>query len=135
MTKDTISIRKSRDVLKHGTEVQKEKVRQELEAIGNSDITDVILWDEKGQVQLRDIANASRTITKTIKKVKATPGKYGTSIEIEMHDKLGALRLLAKHHGLLDDVAEDKRPSVIGINITGPDVKDVKVEEKIEETE
>jgi len=129
MTKDTISIRKARNALKTGTERQKQEVRMALEEISNSDITNVVVWDDDGNLYMRDMVNASKSVTKTIKKVKVTPGKYGNSIEVEMHDKLAALRLLAKHHGLLDDVAEDKRPSVIGINITGPDIKDVKVEE------
>lgn len=130
MTKDIIKIRKARQILKQGSEADKDKVLHELEAIAGSEITDAISWDDKGQVHLHDSNTLPSRAKKGIKKVKATPGKYGTSIEIEMHDKLGALRLLSKHHGLLDDVAEDKRPSVIGINITGPDVKDVKVEEK-----
>ena len=129
MTKDTISIRKARNALKTGTERQKQEVRMALEEISNSDITNVVVWDDDGNLYMLDMVNASKSVTKTIKKVKVTPGKYGNSIEVEMHDKLAALRLLAKHHGLLDDVAEDKRPSVIGINITGPDIKDVKVEE------
>tara|TARA_R100001015_G_C4631090_1_gene193314 strand:- start:3029 stop:3418 length:390 start_codon:yes stop_codon:yes gene_type:complete len=127
MTKDFIKIRKARELLDQGTKQQKEEVRKELESIANSDITNFIFWDN-GQVHLRDMPN-SNAITKTIKKIKSTPGKYGTSVEIEMHDKLAALRLLAKHHGLLDDVADDRRPSVIGINIKGPDIEDVKVEE------
>ena len=127
MTKDFIKIRKARELLDQGTKEQKEQVRKELESIANSDITDFIFWD-KGQVHLRDMPN-NVTITKNIKKIKSTPSKYGTSVEIEMHDKISALRLLAKHHGLLDDVADDRRPSVIGINITGPDAEDVKVEE------
>jgi len=130
MTKDILKIRKAREILKNGTEADKEKVRQELEAIAGSEVTDTISWDDKGKVELLNSNDLSIRARKGIKKVKATPGKYGTSIEIEMHDKLGALRLLAKHHGLLDDVAEDKRPSVIGINITGPNMKDVKIEEE-----
>ena len=127
MTKDTIKIRKARELLDQGTKQQKEQVRRELESIANSDITNFIYWSN-GQVKLRHCPD-DVSKTKTIKKIKSTPGKYGTSIEIEMHDKLAALRLLAKHHGLLDDVAEDRRPSVIGINIKGPDIEDVKVEE------
>ena len=37
-----------------------------------------------------------------------------------MHDKLSALRLLAKHRGLLEANSDDQRPSMIGINVTGP---------------
>ena len=30
------------------------------------------------------------------------------------------MRLLAKHHGLLDQTGEQNKPSVIGVNIHGP---------------
>jgi hypothetical protein len=33
---------------------------------------------------------------------------------------LSALRLLAKHRGLLEPNSDDQRPSMIGINVTGP---------------
>ncbi len=41
-------------------------------------------------------------------------------MEVEMHDKLSALRLLAKHRGLLEPNSDETRPSMIGINVTGP---------------
>ena len=47
-----------------------------------------------------------------------------------MHDKMSALRLLAKHHGLLDPGAEQNRPSVIGINMTGPAVTTYEVQDE-----
>ena len=37
-----------------------------------------------------------------------------------MHDKMSALRLLAKHRGLLEANSDEQRPSMIGINVTGP---------------
>jgi hypothetical protein len=40
-----------------------------------------------------------------------------------MHDKLSALRLLAKHRGLLEPNSDTQKPSMIGINITGPTAK------------
>ena len=57
---------------------------------------------------------------RSIKKVKVTPNQHGNTIEVEMHDKLSALRLLAKHRGLLEPNSDDQRPSMIGINVTGP---------------
>ena len=45
-----------------------------------------------------------------------------------MHDKLSALRLLAKHRGLLEPNANDQKPSMIGINITGPTARIVEID-------
>ena len=50
-----------------------------------------------------------------------TPTKYGNQLEVEMHDKIAALRLLAKHYGMLNVDTSQNRPSVLGINISGPE--------------
>jgi hypothetical protein len=47
---------------------------------------------------------------------------------LELYDKVGVLRLLAKASGLLDNPDESDKPSVIGINIKPPDVQDVEVD-------
>ena len=47
-----------------------------------------------------------------------------------MHDKLAALRLLAKHRGLLEPNSDDQRPSMIGINVTGPKVTTYEVKDE-----
>ena len=61
-----------------------------------------------------------------MKKIQAS---LGNQIEVEMHDKLSALRLLAKHRGLLEPNAGDQKPGMIGINITGPTTKIVEIED------
>lgn len=99
---------------------RREAVVQELEAIAAGEATDVISWDAMGQVQLKPSDQLSERAKRSIKKVKVTPNQYGNSIEVEMHDKLAALRLLAKHRGLLEPNSDDQRPSMIGINVTGP---------------
>jgi hypothetical protein len=71
---------------------------------------------------------------RAIKKVKILPTQYGNQVEIEMHDKIAALRLLAKHYGMLNIDTSQNRPSVLGINIQGPetsyDIKEKKVKEE-----
>ena len=90
MTKK-MTTRQARKALVYGSDNEKDAVKQELH------------------------------VQKAIKKVKVTPNQYGNAIEVEMHDKLSALRVLAKHHGLMEPNADsDTRPSVIGINMTGP---------------
>jgi len=99
---------------------RREAVVQELEAIAAGEATDVISWDAMGQVQLKPSDQLSERAKRSIKKVKVTPNQYGNSIEVEMHDKLAALRLLAKHRGLLEPNSDEQRPSMIGNNVTEP---------------
>lgn len=120
MTKK-VSVRDSRRILAKGNDSEKEAVKQELASIAASNITDVLRWTESGAMALLKTDDIPVHVQKAIKKVKVTPNQYGNSIEVEMHDKLSALRVLAKHHGLMEPNADsDTRPSVIGINMTGP---------------
>ena len=73
----------------------KEAVAAELIAIGTSKITDIIDL-HTGQVKpLKDIPDEALSAIK-----KVTVGQHGTTIE--MFDKIGPLRVLAKASGLLD---------------------------------
>ena len=116
-----MSVRESRRILATGSGNEKEAVKQELASIAASNITDVLKWAESGAMALLKSDDIPMHVQKAIKKVKVTPNQYGNSIEVEMHDKLSALRVLARHHGLMEPNADsDSRPSVIGINMTGP---------------
>ena len=116
-----MTTRRARNVLTYGDQTEKEAVKQELASIAASNITDVLRWTESGAMALLKTEDIPMHVQKAIKKVKVTPNQYGNSIEVEMHDKLSALRVLAKHHGLMEPNADsDSRPSVIGINMTGP---------------
>jgi hypothetical protein len=46
-------------------------------------------------------------------------------LDIELYDKVGVLRILAKASGLLDTPEESDKPSVIGINVKAPEIIDV----------
>lgn len=122
MTDKPLSVREARAALAAQDDERREAVVQELEALSGSEITDVLSWDEMGRVQVRASDQLSPRARRAIKKVKITPGEEGNTIEIEMHDKLSALRLLAKHRGLLEPNSDDRRPSMIGINVKGPEV-------------
>ena len=116
-----LSVRQARNILALGSDDEKEAVRQELLSIAGSNLTDVIQWDVAGNINLIDSASLPAHVQKSIKKIKVTPGAYGNSIEVEMHDKLAALRVMARYHGLTEPNSDsDTRPSVIGINIKGP---------------
>jgi len=126
--KTTPTIRQQRAALASSDEARREAVVQELEAIGAGEATDVIQWDDMGRVTLTPNDQLSERAKRAIKKVKVTPNQFGNQIEVEMHDKLSALRLLAKHRGLLEPNANDQKPSMIGINITGPTAKIVEID-------
>ena len=132
MTEDKLSVREIRAALASRDEERREAVVNELEALGSSEITDVLSWDELGRVQVLASDKLSPRARRAIKKVKITPNENGNTIEVEMHDKLSALRLLAKHRGLLEPNSDDRRPSMIGINVRGPDVTTYEV---VEETD
>ena len=121
MSDKPLSVREARAALDAADEDRRQAVVQELEALSSSEITDVLSWDEMGRVQVRASDQLSARARRAIKKVKITPGEEGNTIEVEMHDKLSALRLLAKHRGLLEPNSDDRRPSMIGINVKGPD--------------
>ena len=120
MTDKPVTIRQARAALASQDIEKRDAVLQELEAIGSSEITDILSWDELGRVQIRPSDQLSVRAKRSVKKVKVTPTEHGNNIEVEMHDKLSALRLLAKHRGLLEPNSDDRRPSMIGINVTGP---------------
>jgi hypothetical protein len=103
----------------------KDAVAQELVNISTSNITDVLDW-QGGKVFLKDPANIPEAALRSIKKIKVS-GKDGENLEIEMHDKIRSLQTVAKAAGLLDQPeSESDKPSVIGIQIQGPDVIEVK---------
>ena len=108
-----MSVRDARKTLALGSANEKEAVKQELNAIAASNITDVLQWTESGGMALLRSSDIPKHVQKAIKK----------AIEVEMHDKLSALRVLARYHGLTEPNSDsDSRPSVIGINMKGPAV-------------
>jgi hypothetical protein len=115
------NVRKMRRELTSQDDNKRAAVLGELELLGGSKITDVLQWDSAGNVYLTATNDLPDHVRRAIKKVKVTPNKDGqNSIEVEMHDKIAALRLLAKHHGLMEATDDTNRPSIIGINLHGP---------------
>jgi len=122
MTKK-ITVREARKILAIGSDDEKEAVKQELQAIAASNVTDVLQWTQSGGMTLLASKDIPVHVQKSIKKVKVTPNQYGNAIEVEMHDKLSALRVLARYHGLHEPNSDsDSRPSILGINLKGPEV-------------
>ena len=116
-----LTLKEAKQLLKSNQSAKRDAVEQELAAIGASELTDIIQWDSTGKTSIVDAVNLDTRTKRAIKKMKVTPTQYGNQIEVEMHDKLAALRLLAKHYGMLNVDASLSRPSVLGINIQGPE--------------
>jgi len=117
----SLSLREAKEILKSPNKAKRQAVEQELAAIGASEITDVLNWDENGRTTMLASDQIPEKARRNIKKMKVTPTKYGNQLEVEMYDKIAALRLLAKHYGMLNVDTSQNRPSVLGINISGPE--------------
>ena len=89
--------------------------------MANTKITDVMEWDDRGNVQVKASKDIPEHALQAIKSIKID--KDGM-IAVEFWDKVQTLRLLAKASGLLDNPEESDKPSVIGINIKAPEVID-----------
>ena len=133
MTDKPLTTREQRAALASNDVDRREAVVQELEAIASGEVTDVLSWDELGNVGVCASDRLPDRARRAIKKVKVTPNQHGNQIEVEMHDKLSALRLLAKHRGLLEPNSDERKPSMIGINVTGPKATTYEVKEEDDE--
>ena len=102
----------------------KEAVAYSLLCMANTKITDIMEWDEDGKIQVKASKDIPEHALQAIKTIRVN--KDGT-LELELYDKVGVLRLLAKASGLLDSPENSDKPSVIGINIKPPDIEDVEI--------
>ena len=128
-------IRTMRRGIVSSNDTKRDAVLNEIEALGSAAITDVLSWDSYGNVTVKNSKDLPLNVQKAIKKVKVTPTKEGNAIEVEMHDKIAALRLLSKHHGLMENGSDENRPTILGINLRGPAVTHYETRIEDEETE
>ena len=104
----------------------REAVAYTLLCMANTKITDIMDWDAAGNVMVKEAKDIPEHALQAIKNIRQRTDKEGNStIEIELFDKIGVLRILAKASGLLDAPDDSDKPSVIGINIKPPDIIDV----------
>lgn len=108
----------------------REAVAYALLCMANTKLTDIMSWDEYGNVKVKASKDIPEHALQAIKSIKVRTDKDGEStLDIELYDKVGVLRLLAKSAGLLDNPeAESDKPSVIGINIHAPEDVEAKNE-------
>jgi len=116
-------------------EHNREAVATELLCMATTKITDILTWDEAGNVRIKAASQIPEQAIWAIKNVKVRTrvdkeGNSTSELDIELHDKVQVLRLLAKASGLLDAEENAERPSVIGINLKAPDVVDIPIEEE-----
>ena len=105
----------------------REAVAYALLCMANTKVTDIMSWDAQGNIQVKSSDQIPEHALQAIKSIKQRTDKDGNSfLDIEMFDKVGVLRLLAKASGLLDNPeGESDKPSVIGINVQAPETIEV----------
>lgn len=105
----------------------REAVAYSLLTMANTKITDIMEWDDMGNVRVKASNKIPEHALQSIKKISQKVDKEGNAtIEIELFDKVQVLRILAKASGLLDSPDDGQKPSVIGINIQAPEDVEVK---------
>lgn len=108
----------------------REAVAYTLLCMANTKITDIMTWDEDGNVKVKTASQIPEHALQAIKNIRVRKDKDGNqTLEVELYDKVGVLRLLAKASGLLDSPDDgSEKPSVIGINVQAPEDIEVKEE-------
>ena len=109
----------------------REAVAYALLCMANTKVTDIMSWDAQGNIQVKASDQIPDHALQAIKSIKQRTDKDGNSfLDIEMFDKVGVLRLLAKASGLLDNPeSESDKPSVIGINVQAPETIEAEVKD------
>lgn len=105
----------------------REAVAYALLTIANTKLTDIMEWDEEGNIKVKASKNIPEHALQAIKSIKVNErydkdGNCNRTLDIELYDKVGVLRILAKASGLLDTQDESDKPSVIGINVKAPEI-------------
>ena len=99
----------------------REAVAYALLCMANTKITDIMDWDDAGNVRVKRASEIPEHALQSIKNIRVRTDKDGNStLEVELYDKVGVLRLLAKASGLLDNPDDNDKPSVIDVNVVAP---------------
>lgn len=107
----------------------REAVAYALLCMANTKLTDIMSWDEEGNVKVKASSQIPEHALQAIKSIKVNErtdkdGNTTRTLDIELYDKVGVLRLLAKASGLLDNPDGDDKPSVIDVNVVAPAPKE-----------
>ena len=103
----------------------KEAIAYQILAMMNTKLTDIMSWDEDGKVKIKPSHQIPEHALQSIKSIKVRTDRDGNStLEVELFDKVGVLRLAAKASGLLDNPDDNDKPSVIDVNVVAPDSRE-----------
>jgi hypothetical protein len=98
----------------------REQIAEALMGLASAKITDILNWDEQGNVNVLDPKDIPEHALQSIRKIRAVPVGDKMQLEVEMIDKVRVLQMVAKSAGILDRTPESEKPSVIEINMVGP---------------
>lgn len=93
-------IARQRAVLEKRTQLSVERTLRELGRLAHSDIADIARWTAAGGLAVLDLDAIPAEARAAIKKITETRSGREIKLTVELHDKLGALRLLAAHQGI-----------------------------------
>ncbi len=107
----------------------REAVAYALLCMANTKLTDIMSWDEEGNIKVKASSQIPEHALQAIKSIKVNErtdkdGYTTRTLDIELYDKVGVLRLLAKASGLLDNPEDSDKPSVIDVNVVAPAPKE-----------
>ena len=113
-----------------------DRIATELMDIGYSSVGDVFDWgEEAGSFRLKAKDKIAAGAMRSIKRIKVQrrvrqsdegdATVIDENIEVEFHDKIAALRLMAQASGMLNKEKNTGIPSITGIELKGPSIKAV----------
>ena len=92
----------------------KERLLAEYAKIAFADIGD-ILTIEDGRVKIKDFSEMDDDAKAVLSSVSETKTKFGVNIKVERHNKMQALEVLMRHHGLLEPAQTTMSPEEIAL--------------------
>lgn len=79
------------------TSINSSRVAEELAVLAFSNIFNILEVSEDGQnIILKDMSTVSPQLQASVKELSVTPGKFGNTIKVVLHEKMPALRALAQ---------------------------------------
>jgi phage terminase small subunit len=95
-----MAVQEAMDIRSARLDITADRVLVELSKMAFANIADFIEWDD-GKVRVLPGKNLSEDQTAAIAEITETPGKFGSSIKVKLHDKKSNLELLARHLKIL----------------------------------
>lgn len=125
LRKTKAAVRRSATIM-----ANREAIAYELLTMASTKITDILEWDEAGNVKVKASKKIDPRCVGMIKSIKQTFNAEGgiQSFEVVLFDKVGLLRTLANAAGLMRKDEDEDKPSVVGVTLRGPKRKTKTIE-------